>query len=90
MSAGSIDDFHRGLSERVGAANLDFEATMQLEHCTKDGADAEFSASNYSITSSPHKEWTYVVSGCNVCLVSAGRRLNCQPLIRDSSDSPIV
>ncbi len=67
MSVGTIDDFHRGLTDRIGAANLDFEQTMRLEHCDKHGSTAEFSASNYGITTSPRQEWMYVVREDNVC-----------------------
>jgi hypothetical protein len=61
MSTGTVADFHRGLTDRIGAANLDFESTMRLEHCDKGGADAQFIASNYHITTTPRLEWTYIV-----------------------------
>jgi hypothetical protein len=66
MSAGTIDDFHRGLADRIGAPNLDFEQTMRLEHCDKSGCDVYFSASNYNVTTTPRKEWLYIVGGDNV------------------------
>jgi hypothetical protein len=61
MSAGSISDFHCGLYERIGPPNLDFECAMRSEHCDKDGADEEFIARNYSITTTPRQEWGIVV-----------------------------
>lgn len=66
MSTGTVADFHRGLTDRIGAANLDFESTMRLEHCDKGGAEAQFIASNYNITTSPRLEWAHVVDGDNV------------------------
>ena len=77
MSVGTINDFHRGLSDRIGSANLDFETTMRLEHCNKCGCDQEFEAGNYQITTTPCKEWLYVVCGDNVSLT---RFLPPQPL----------
>ena len=32
MEMGSIDDFHKGLTHRIGSPNLHFEKTMFLEH----------------------------------------------------------
>ncbi len=60
MSTGTVADFHRGLTDRIGAANLDFESTMRLEHCDKGGADAQFIASNYHITTTPRLEWAHI------------------------------
>ena len=37
MSTGRIDDFHAGLSGRVGSPHLDFENACEAEHCIKAG-----------------------------------------------------
>jgi hypothetical protein len=66
MSVGSISDFHRGLTDRIGAPNLDFETTMRLEHCVKSGSNHEFVASNYQVTTTPCKEWLYVLGKSDV------------------------
>ena len=78
MSVGSIADFHRGLNDRIGSPNLDFEATMRLEHCIKSGADQEIVASNYQIITTPCKEWLYVVGSENVSCA-------CQPRVTNST-----
>jgi hypothetical protein len=60
--AGNIDDFHRGLSARIGFPHLEFLAAMEQEHCHLAGADVEFTTRNYGIRTTPRKEWLYVVA----------------------------
>jgi hypothetical protein len=60
--AGDIDDFHRGLSARIGFPHLEFLAAMEQEHCQLAGADVEFTTRNYGIRTTPRKEWLYVVA----------------------------
>ena len=47
--SGNIDDFHKGLSERIGFPHLEFFAAMEQEHCRLSGADVEFTTRNYGI-----------------------------------------
>jgi len=47
--SGSIEDFHKGLSERIGIPHLEFFEAMQQEHCKLAGADVEFTTRNYGI-----------------------------------------
>ena len=47
--SGNIDDFHKGLSERIGFPHLEFFAAMEQEHCRLPGADVEFTTRNYGI-----------------------------------------
>ena len=61
MACGTMADFHKGLSARIGSPNLDFEATMKAEHCTKAGCDVAFTTTNYGICTTPHNEWLYIV-----------------------------
>jgi WD40 repeat protein len=61
MACGSVADFHRGLTGRVGMPHLDFRKAMRLEHCERAGCDKEFKSSNYGIVTSPKSEWSYVV-----------------------------
>jgi hypothetical protein len=65
MKAGSIDDFHKGLTERVGFPNLEFEEAMKAEHCSKAGFDKKFTTGNYKITTTPKQEWLYIVGDEN-------------------------
>ncbi len=40
---------------------MEFEGAMQAEHCTKACCDTEFTTSNYLITTTPRREWRFVV-----------------------------
>jgi hypothetical protein len=51
-----IDPMH------TGAPHLEFEGAMEAEHCSKAGCDVEFTTSNYSITTTPQREWRFVVN----------------------------
>jgi hypothetical protein len=61
MACGCIDDFHAGLSGRIGSPSLKFEAGMRAEHCFKGGHDFEFTAGNYQIKTTPEREWLQIV-----------------------------
>ena len=61
MACGTMADFHKGLSARIGSPNLDFEASMRSEHCAKAGCDVPFTTTNYGIATTPHLEWLYIV-----------------------------
>jgi len=61
MSFGTVSDFHKGLTGRVGMPNLDFKNAMRQEHCEKFGCDVPFTTGNYKITTCPKREWSYVV-----------------------------
>lgn len=60
--SGNIDDFHNGLSARIGFPHLEFFAAMEQEHCHLAGAHIEFTTRNYGIRTTPYKEWCYVVA----------------------------
>jgi hypothetical protein len=61
MACGTMEDFHKGLSARIGSPNLDFETSMRAEHCVKAGCDVPFTTTNYGISTTPHLEWLYIV-----------------------------
>ena len=63
VSCGSVTDFHKGLSGRVGMPQLNFMNAMRQEHCERAGCDVEFTTGNYKITTIPKNEWNYVVNG---------------------------
>ncbi len=60
MEIGSVEDFHKGLTNRIGSPNLDYEKAMFAEHCTMGGHDYEFTTGNYKITTTPKQEWLYI------------------------------
>jgi WD40 repeat protein len=61
MSFGTVSDFHKGLTGRVGMPNIDFKNAMRQEHCEKTGCDVECTSGNYKIIYCPKREWSYVV-----------------------------
>ena len=48
-------------ARRAGLPHLDFERTMELEHCHGPAARRTFTTINYRITTCSHAEWHYVV-----------------------------
>jgi hypothetical protein len=62
MSCGDIEDFHKGLTGRVGVPHLDFKREMLREHCVRYGCNTQFTTRNYGITTTPRQEWKYIVS----------------------------
>lgn len=65
MACGGINDFHAGLSGRIGSPSLKFEAGMRAEHCFKGGHDFEFTTGNYKIKTTPEREWMQIVGDEN-------------------------
>jgi hypothetical protein len=63
MACGTIADFHKGLTGRVGMPHLNFKKAMRQEHCERAGCDVQFTTDNYKITTDPRSEWQYVVDG---------------------------
>jgi hypothetical protein len=47
MPSGRMDDFHKGLASRIGFPHLEFEKTMEAEHCSMSGCDMQFTTRNY-------------------------------------------
>jgi hypothetical protein len=45
----------------AGNPNLKFEDSMSSEHCDLVGADDEFTALNYGVTTTPRHEWAIVI-----------------------------
>jgi hypothetical protein len=60
MACGGIEDFHEGLTGRVGMPHLKFMDAMRQEHCEKVGCDTSFTTGNYKITTTPKQEWLYI------------------------------
>ena len=75
MSSGNIDDFHKGLTGRVGMPHLNFYNAMRQEHCERAGCDVEFTTGNYAITTTPKKEWQYIVDNAAGRDMGNNRRL---------------
>lgn len=60
MACGGIEDFHEGLTGRVGMPHLKFKDAMRQEHCEKAGCNTSFTTGNYKITTTPKQEWLYI------------------------------
>ena len=75
MACGTVADFHKGLTGRVGMPHLNFKNAMRQEHCERAGCDAEFTTCNYKITTTPKSEWQYVVDGLMCPHMEHNRRL---------------
>jgi ankyrin repeat protein len=63
MPCGKMEDFHKGVSSRIGFPHLEFEKTMEAEHCSMAGCDMQFTTRNYGITTTARAEWNVVVRG---------------------------
>jgi hypothetical protein len=63
MPSGKIEDFHKGLSSRIGFPHLQFLKTMEAEHCSMAGCDMPFPTRNYGIITTVQAEWGVVVRG---------------------------
>lgn len=61
MECGSIVNFHKGLSARVGDPHLDFGKAMEAEHCHTEGSKAMFTTRNYGVTTCAYNEWQIAV-----------------------------
>jgi hypothetical protein len=61
MACGTISDFHNGLTGRVGMPHLNFKNAMRQEHCERAGCDVQFTTGNYKITTTPKREWQYIL-----------------------------
>ena len=83
MACGGIDDFHTGLTGRVGMPHLKFKDAMRQEHCKKAGCNTPFTTGNYKITTTPHQEWLYIAGD------ETGQQVACPDLDNDRRILPI-
>lgn len=60
MACGGIEDFHEGLTGRIGMPHLKFMDAMRQEHCEKVGCNTSFTTGNYQITTTSRQEWLYI------------------------------
>ncbi len=63
MPSGKMKHFHKGLASRIGFPHLEFEKTMEAEHCSMAGCDMPFITRNYGIKTTARAEWNVVVLG---------------------------
>ena len=82
MACGGVEDFHSGLTGRVGMPNLKFMEAMRQEHCERAGWDTSFTTGNYKITTTPKQEWLYIAGdetgkqvACPASQMEHGRRI---------------
>mmetsp|Transcript_54968 Transcript_54968/g.115031 ORF Transcript_54968/g.115031 Transcript_54968/m.115031 type:complete len:480 (-) Transcript_54968:15-1454(-) len=66
MNAGSVDAYHEGIYERIGAPNLKFLEGIESEHTEMAGCDRGFTTSNYLVTTTPRKEYD-IATGKQEC-----------------------
>ena len=72
----SIVDFHKSIYEEIGNPNPDWFIGMEAEH----NIDYSFTTGNYGITTTPKKEWDYVVNGVFPPSEAMGHGRNLKPL----------
>jgi len=63
MPSGTIEDYYKGLSSRLGFPHLQFFKTMEAEHTSMPACDMPFTTRNYGITTTAQAEWDIVVRG---------------------------
>jgi hypothetical protein len=71
MACGGVEDFHSGLTGRVGMPHLKFKDAMRQEHCERAGCNTQFTTGNYKITTTPRQEWLYIAGD------EAGQQMAC-------------
>lgn len=76
LSFAGLDAFFGGLEHRLGTPDPNLLRAMRFEHCDRPDANEKFTTSNYSITTTSHVEWLYVVApGDTEQLARAGQHL---------------
>ena len=63
IKGGTLKDFNDGIVMRVGAPNPKVEDGMENEHVKSADSNQEFTTGNYSITTTPAKEYALAISG---------------------------
>jgi ankyrin repeat protein len=74
-AGGTIDDFFKGLEDRIGSPNMKFKEAMCSEHTILEGSGRTFTSGNYKITTQPKNEWAYVVDGTKCPDMGHGREI---------------
>jgi hypothetical protein len=57
MITGTVEDYHNGLTSRIGAPHPNFSKGMRHEHCVMYGFAVAFTTSNYGLTTTPRDEY---------------------------------
>lgn len=60
LACGGIEDFHSGLTGRIGMRHVKFKGAMKQEHCDRAGCNVSFTTGSYKITTTPRQEWLYI------------------------------
>jgi hypothetical protein len=63
LQGGDLDDYHGGVTERVGEPHADPAEGMEEERTSSGDADVLLSSSNYGVTTCPRREWMIVTTG---------------------------
>jgi hypothetical protein len=73
LNGGPLDDFYKGVTGVCGEPDADIEKGMREEHTERNDSHAEFSTSNYGLTTTPAKEWALVLEGGSGCAEVEGK-----------------
>ena len=61
MKYGDLSTFFAGLEGKIGAPEPQVRSAMECEHTSSADSDVEFTPTNYLVTTTPRKEWTFTV-----------------------------
>ena len=61
MKYGDLSTFFAGLEGKIGAPEPQVRSAMEREHTSSADSDVEFTPTNYLVTTTPRKEWTFTV-----------------------------
>eukprot|EP00960_Hanusia_phi_P065338 766061-Hanusia_phi.AAC.7 len=71
---GKLEEFHKGLLERVGYPSLNFYEGMRQEHSEREDSEERFTTPNYLLETSPAQEWRVVTEEEERVQACQGRR----------------
>jgi len=63
IQGGDLQDYHGGVTGRVGEPHADIAEGMRKEHLCSRDAHIPFTTSNYNLTTTPYKEYNHVIDG---------------------------
>ncbi|EKX31219.1 hypothetical protein GUITHDRAFT_122574 [Guillardia theta CCMP2712] len=72
---GKLEEFHKGLLERIGYPMLNFYDGMQQEHCERADSRDTFRTPNYLLETSPAQEWRAVTEEEERVKACQGKRI---------------
>ena len=61
MNLGGLNTYFKGLEGLIGPPSPNFDDALRAEHCVAVDSNVKFITSNYSVTTTSHVEWLFVV-----------------------------